>query len=460
MKRLLFSFFLCIYLNGVSQQLKINEGVLTDSIPVQGAADETFATYLPSSYQVSQKAPIIFIFDPAGRGKTGLLPFIEAAEEYGYILICSNNTKNGPYGPNLEITDRLFKSVFAKFTVDSNRIYTAGFSGGSRLAGTIAVLSGAIQGVIACGAGFAQYPLYFPNKNNRFSYVGIVGDKDMNFREMQKTEDWLVSLKIPNERIVFNGEHQWPPSEVMLRALGWLEEEAFRKGVKEVNSELRSKNFKDVLVKAQYYESEGQLVEASRELSRMIEYYPDLISSDSLEKRLRKLKREKRYRKEKTRLAKVAMLEDTLNYKTKERFALELSMGESPDAFEWWENTVKELKEKYASHEEPEYQLMAYRLQRHLFAMAGESMDSFLRENKVKEQEYAEKLLLVIAPDSPFTYYQLARKYAAWKKYPSALKHLEKMMQLGWTDKNLVKNTSEFQNLKTLKEFNELLERY
>ncbi|NNK10708.1 MAG: hypothetical protein HKP08_05130, partial [Flavobacteriaceae bacterium] len=111
-------------------------------------------------------------------------------------------------------------------------------------------------------------------------------------------------------------------------------------------------------------------------------------------------------------------------------------------------------------HEEPEYQLMAYRLQRHLFAMAGESMDSFLRENKVKEQEYAEQLLLVIAPDSPYTHYQLARKYATWKKYPPALEHLEKMMQLGWTDKDLVRNTTEFQNLKNLKEFNELLERF
>lgn len=456
----MFPLFLCIYFYGVSQEVQILTGVLTDSIPVKGTTDESFAIYLPSSYQDSQKAPIIFIFDPAGRGKAGIAPFIEAAEEYGYILICSNNTRNGPYGPNLEIADRLFKTVFAKHTVDSNRIYTAGFSGGSRLAGTIAVLSGAIQGVIACGAGFAQYPLYFPNKNNSFSYVGIVGDKDMNFREMQKTKEWLVSLTIPNELIIFKGEHQWPPSEVMARAFHWLEEEAFRKGVKEENNQLRSKNFNDVLARAKAYESEGSLVNASREISRMIEYYPDLISSDSLEKRLKKLKRDKRYRKEKARLAKVAMLEDTLNFKMKERFAIELSMGESPDAFQWWVKTVKELKEKYASHEEPEYQLMAYRLQRHLFAMAGESMDSFLRENKVKEQEYTEKLLLVIAPDSPFTHYQLARKYAAWKKYPSALEHLEKMMQLGWTDKDLVKSTSEFQNLKILKEFNELLEKY
>ncbi|NNK12477.1 MAG: hypothetical protein HKP08_14110, partial [Flavobacteriaceae bacterium] len=390
MKRFLFPFFLCIYFNGVSQQLQGDAGVLTDSIRVQGAADESYSEYLPSSYRDSQKAPIIFIFDPAGRGKAGLLPFIEAAEEYGYILICSNNTRNGPYGPNLEIADRLFKTVFTKYTIDRNRIYTAGFSGGSRLAGTIAVLSEAVQGVIACGAGFAQYPLYFPNKNNSFSYVGIVGDKDMNFREMQKTEDWLVTLKIPNELIIFEGEHQWPPSEVMVRAFDWLEEEAFRKGVKEENSQLRIKNFQDVFARATKHESEGRLVDTFREISRMIEYYPDLISVDSLEKRLKKLKRDKGYRKEKTRLAKVAMLEDTLNYKMKERFALELSMGESPDAFQWWEKTVKELNEKYASHEEPEYQLMAYRLQRHLFAMAGESMDSFLRENKVKEQEYAE----------------------------------------------------------------------
>jgi hypothetical protein len=87
-------------------------------------------------------------------------------------------------------------------------------------------------------------------------------------------------------------------------------------------------------------------------------------------------------------------------------------------------------------------------------------MDSFFRENKVKEQEYTEELLLVIAPDSPYTYYQLARKYAAWNKNPLALEHLERVLQLGWTDKDFLRNTVEFQQIKKLKDFQDLLDRY
>ena len=38
--------------------------------------------------------------------------------------------------------------MFSDFNIDSKRIYTAGFSGGSRLASAIAVLTDQIQGVI------------------------------------------------------------------------------------------------------------------------------------------------------------------------------------------------------------------------------------------------------------------------------------------------------------------------
>ncbi|MEY8020247.1 hypothetical protein AB8P51_05430 [Muriicola sp. SD30] len=460
MKRFLFLYILCACLWGNAQPHQEETGVLTDSIPVTGAAGESFAAYLPTGYQNNQPSPIVFIFDPAGRGKTGIQPFISIAEKYGYILICSNNSRNGPYAPNLEIADRLFKTVFAKYNVNSDRIYTAGFSGGSRLAGTIAVLSGAIQGVIACGAGFAQYPLYFPSKNSHFSYLGIVGNKDMNYREMHKTKEWLESLQISNELIVFEGEHQWPPPEVILRAFNWLEEEAFRKGIKKENKLQRNENFSEVLSRAIDFEKEDKRVDAARELNRLIKYYPDLIATDSLKKRLKKLKRAKSYRKEKALLNNVATLEDTLNHKMKQKFALELSLGHSPDKFQWWKETIRELNEKYSSHKETEYQLMAFRLKRSLFAMAGESMDSFLRENKVKEQEYTEELLLVIAPDSPYTHYQLARKYAAWNKNPSALDHLERVLQLGWTDKDFIRNTVEFQQIKKLKDFQDLLNRY
>ena len=460
MKAFLFLFLITFHFTGIGQSAIESRGVIIDSLPVKGAIGETFAAYLPSNHPETATTSIVFIFDPAGRGNTGIRPFIEVAEKYNYILICSNNSRNGPYAPNLEIADRLFKTVFATYTIDPDRIYTAGFSGGSRLAATIAVLSGSIQGVIACGAGFAQYPLYFPEKKSNFSYVAIVGNKDMNYREMNKTRSWMESLEISNELFIFEGEHQWPPPSAMMRAFNWLEEESFRKGLKPLKPSLRNENFKEIKELSEELLSEGELVDAARELERMIRSYPDMIPSDSLEKQLKKIKRDKRYRKERAILKKVAVVEDTLNHEMKERFAYEVSLGASPDQFKWWEVMIDKLNKKYSVNEAQEYRLMAYRLKRQLFAMVGESMDSFLREKKEKEQEYAEQLLLIIAPDSPFTHYQLARKYAVWKNYTSALKHLEKVLQLGWTDKDFLLNTREFNEMKKMDAFNELLNSY
>ena len=87
---------------------------------------------------------IIFIFDPSGTAINGINAFKAGAEKFGYILVCSNNSKNGPYQMNFDLTNRLFNHIFSEFNIAENRIYTAGFSGGSRLACTVAVLTGAV----------------------------------------------------------------------------------------------------------------------------------------------------------------------------------------------------------------------------------------------------------------------------------------------------------------------------
>ncbi|NER09779.1 hypothetical protein SAMN06265375_101702 [Muriicola jejuensis] len=460
MKPFLLSSCLLLFCPLVGQPLPEFVGTFKDSIGVDGTTHDTFSAYIPSGLEPNKESPVLFIFDPGGRGKSGITAFVEVAEAHNFLLICSNNAKNGPYGTNLEIADRLFKTVFATYSIDKDRIYTAGFSGGSRLAATIAVLSGAIQGVIACGAGFAKHPLYFPKKGERFSYAGIVGNKDMNYREMQRTVSWLESMDISNELFVFEGEHRWPPSEIIFRAFDWLQEELYRKGVEAEDELFRQKQFENLYSRARDFESQEQLVKAVKEIDRLIRYYPDMISTDSLQKSLRKLQRDRRFKKEKTFLQKIASLEDTLERRIRDRFNLEVSMAKSPDDFRWWDKTLTDLKETYGEHEREEYQQMAYRLQRQIFASAVETMDSYLRQKKSGELDYLEQLLLHVAPQNPYTHYQLARKYAILNSRDKALQHLEKVLELGWNDKTLFKRTSEFEALKETEAFRVLLGKY
>ncbi|TXN36064.1 hypothetical protein FVB32_16015 [Flagellimonas hymeniacidonis] len=108
-------------------------------------------------------------------------------------MVCSNDSRNALYDENFEVSNRLFGKVFTEFNIDSNRIYTTGFSCGARLASTIAVFTKKIQGVVACGAGFSNYGGHLPGHES-FSCAAVIGNEDMNFIEIKKTEGWLDRL--------------------------------------------------------------------------------------------------------------------------------------------------------------------------------------------------------------------------------------------------------------------------
>lgn len=455
-------FYCCLLCCTLAMSQEIPEvlGVLQDSVEVSPNSQETYTLYLPSAYEKDSIAPIVFIFDPAARGKAGIMPFIEASEKYNYILICSNNAQNGPYGPNLQIADRLFKSVLPTYAIDEQRIYTAGFSGGSRLAATIAVLSHGIQGVIACGAGFSRNPLYFPTTRNSFSYVGIVGDRDMNYLEMHKTKEWLTNLRLPYELLFFPGEHQWPPSNVLVNAFDWLQLQARNKGLVVINEEDLTTLFQESLTTATQYEEEGNLQRAVVAYERILNNFSDQEGVDSLHKKVKLLKRQKGYKKALSAEKKVAVLEDTLSGKFMKRFSEEVFKGANDDDFDWWRNNIKMIQKKYSTNEQVAFQNMGFRIERQIFAVAIESFSTFLREGKEKEATYAKNLLLVVSPNSPIVHYQLARGYARNNLMSNALEHIEYALQAGWKNTEYLKNTREFAAFKTNPDFIRILNEY
>ncbi len=458
MKALVPIFIISFAFYGLSQNIDSIPGILSDSVPVKINSDESYALYLPSKYNPKSLSPIVFIFDPAGRGKTGLQPFIAAAEKYSYILVCSNDSKNGPYGPNLKISENLFKAVLNTYAVDQERVYTAGFSGGSRLAATIAVLSNRIRGVIACGAGFARSPLYFPNEQNSFSYAALVGYRDMNYQEMKKTVQWASKIGLPNELFCFQGEHQWPPSPVILRAFDWLQNEAVRKGLVPLNKEERLLNYNNSLSLATAYEKNENLHDAAKEYERLKRAYSDLIEDDLIEARLKRIRNQKEYKRTEIFENKVSILEDSMSRRFLQRFNRESSEGKNPDNYKWWKNNLKRFEKKYSKHKEVAYRDMAYRINRQLFAVAIESFDIFLRDEDDEKATYCEELLLLIAPENPFTHYQLARKYATKNMFQNSLEHLKRVISLGWNDKEMIRNTKEFSKLRSDPAFIALLE--
>src|SRR5262245_52146216 len=93
---------------------------------VQCAANpsQTYALYLPRQYSVDRPWPLILAFDPGGRGTNPVERYRAAADEYGFIVAGSNNSRNRVDNDPAVVT--MANDVLARFRIDSKRVYMAG----------------------------------------------------------------------------------------------------------------------------------------------------------------------------------------------------------------------------------------------------------------------------------------------------------------------------------------------
>jgi hypothetical protein len=81
--------------------------------------------------------------------------------------------------------------------------------------------------VIASSAGFAHPPS--EEVSLPFVVFGTAGTEDFNYLEMRKLDRLLTS---PHRIRIFNGDHTWLPSDLAVEALGWMELQAMKSGLR------------------------------------------------------------------------------------------------------------------------------------------------------------------------------------------------------------------------------------
>jgi dienelactone hydrolase len=206
-------------------------GLICEKVTCRKNADQSYAVYLPSNYTPKQKWPILYALDPGARGVLPVRCFKAAAEQYGYIVAGSNNSQNGPARIADEALRALFLDTEDRFYLDSRRIYTAGFSGGARVAiEAAALMKGRIAGVIGFGAGYP--PSLRPEAPGAFAFFGAAGLEDFNFPELRSLDVTLEKLGYAHRFDIFSGGHDWPPEAVCSSAVEWLDLQAMKSGLK------------------------------------------------------------------------------------------------------------------------------------------------------------------------------------------------------------------------------------
>jgi dienelactone hydrolase len=212
------------------------QGQLIEGVDCTADATQSYALYIPSLYRAAVPSAVVIAFDPGGRGRVPVERFQKAAEMYGYIVAGSNNSRNGSLERSVAAAQAMWRDVAARFTIDSKRIYSAGMSGGARVAMNLALgaakpenIGGAkpesfFAGVIACSAGF---PDATPRKTVPFAVFGTAGTEDFNYLEMRALDRELIS---PHRVVIFEGGHAWLSSDLAVEAIEWMEIQAMRSG--------------------------------------------------------------------------------------------------------------------------------------------------------------------------------------------------------------------------------------
>lgn len=249
----------------------IPKGQIVERMECLNDSSQSYALYLPSNYTPDRKWPILYALDPGARGKTPVEHFKEAAEKYGWIVAGSNNSRNGPWRRAAEAWSAMTKDTLQRFSIDDNRVYVTGFSGGARVALQLAQLcQDCLAGVIASGAGFPAE--ITPSPQMHFLFFGTTGTYDFNFSEMRGLDDPLKRAGIIHRIDVFDGRHEWPPIAVATAAIEWMELHAMKSGK-------RSRD--DAFIDATWQQSVKQaaMLEESKKYYEAYQIYLDLSES-------------------------------------------------------------------------------------------------------------------------------------------------------------------------------------
>ncbi|MBZ5536553.1 MAG: hypothetical protein LAO31_11400 [Acidobacteriia bacterium] len=408
-------------------------GQIIDRVACQADPHQTYALYLPPHYTPGRKWPILYAFDAGARGRLPVERFKEAAEKYGYIVAGSNNSRNGPPEPIIAAIRALFEDTQARFAINENRVYLTGFSGGARVAVSVAhSLRGQVAGVIGCGAGFPSE--LKPSPSLPFVYFGTAGLEDFNFFEMRQLEEALERLKIPHRMATFEGGHDWPPPRVCLEAVGWMELQAMKSGLREINEALLDEMFRTATEVARLDESSNKVYEAFLEYQALAEDFKGLRDVTSSESRKAQLGKSKEMR--------LALKEEREQEEHQDQFrrkflSLEESYRRTQDrSFVLNELTqeITSLKRVAGENENTSGRLVARRvLNLFLVELSQEAMQHF----RVRDYGLAAfKFLLAaqIKPENPGLFYHLACAYSRDGKKKEALGALKNAVEKGFTE--------------------------
>lgn len=450
--------------HAITQTNSIARGEIVERIVALNDSSQSYALYLPSNYTPDRKWPVLYAFDPGARGRVPVERFKEAAEKYGWIVLGSNNSRNGPWKVVTNAWNAMVTDTHQRFTIDDERIYTLGFSGGARAAISIAITCKCVAGVMANGAGFPSDLV--PSPEMHFVFFGAAGVDDFNYPELRSLEEPLTKARISHRIQTFAGRHEWPPVSVATAAIGWMELQAMKAGKRTRDDGFINAMWQQLLSDVRTLEEAKKYYEAYQLYLDLAHNFKGLRDVAEIETKVNQLgdSREVRaaIREEQVQIRKQRELESRLNSLIGGRDS-GASVNQSEEGFDSGNllpKILNDLRKQSQTTEDSPQRRIARRVLDGLFVGLIEQGISLLQtENKYSDAIKPLKLAIEINPDRPGAFFYLAWAYAANRDRKKALQFLNTAVEKGFSDPAMITANKAFDSIRNDPEYQQIMAR-
>lgn len=257
---------------GAAAAVQLPKGQVLPRVVCESDPRFSFALYLPSGYTPEKRWPAILAFSPGGRGEDPVRLLAPSAERFGYVVLGSNDSKNGPFEPIKQAQEVLWKEAKARFSLEPGRAYAAGFSGGARAASYLVLTHpGEFAGAITCGS-FQAERVKVPKRCPQAFYM-LVGNEDFNIFEFTRARRELEKKDVTCWLEEFDGPHRWPDEEKMTAAVEWLQAAAMMRGLIPRDGAFLEQRARAAMAEAAALEGRGELLRALRAYQQTASFY-------------------------------------------------------------------------------------------------------------------------------------------------------------------------------------------
>ncbi len=416
---------------------------------IKCAADTTvsYALFLPYNYDNASAWPVIIAFDPHAAGHLPVELFAAEAGKCGFVVAGSNNSKNGmDFNQVTEIYKKMLSDLVSRFNIDTGCIYTLGFSGGGRIAGSLAMTERGISGVVSCGAGLqatGQPPV------QPFSFLGVAGNGDFNWTELAIIDPQLEQAGFVHHFLDFSGKHEWPPSEILTQIMDWIQFDAMRKGKIPINRNAINRfiDQNDSIANLPYVAENPY--EQWKVYVKMKHYLQGLTDVSALEGMLVRLEKDPVLKQKQQEIQEQIKLEQN----RREHYA---SMLPAPDP-EFWKTESIKLRTLSQNMQENNNAQVYSRLLGFLSLSSYMYCNNALKQNNLESAGKYVEIYGQVDPGNPEHQYLAAIIAARKQNKHAVIKALTSALELGFKDKARLMADPEFADYHGKSEFEAIL---